>query len=613
MKIIIKLYLHIYINIILYMSLVIPGRNRDFINAFDESLRRLNEINAAIAKNTENKRKFTGDVLSKLQALHERIKEIVGKIATIKQKIVELQGLVNQNNSGVQAKEGELNTLKQQLAVLTTERNELTTQLDQVRKDGVARETALQQQINDSEAQLRALTNTNAELTNTKNTIEAELNALRTDVANKGDAKSQAHAQELQNLTEQHRAAIEQLNAQIADNQRQIAENERQIQELTNQHGAKDAQSQDLVNRNTELENRNRDLETRVNALQEQLNTSQTELQTLQQNYANLDADSKTRIDQALQDYRRLEQQIEENNKQITTLQTAIEAKDQEIIRLNSDSNNVANLVRDKDGQIANLNVQIVEITRQRDELQTFSDELERKIKEATVVITDIANNLAELTNQNFYDDSNKQVDGVIAEIERTLGIINNEIESSLNQGSLPPAGGVVGGPQGPIPPIAKQAKLNLKNVRIHGYDLPNFITALKTKSSQQSDKINNKYLKSATEIEDYISRVDRSKATINDVKKDIDVLLNKNNIRFASNGTLMGGHKNKTNRKYKHHGKFTRKQKGGFVYGKLKNTSNKSKTTSTTTSSLNSSSSYNTSKKNRKSKPKDFSKRKRL
>ena len=146
---------------------------------------------------------------------------------------------------------------------------------------------------------------------------------------------------------------------------------------------------------------------------------------------------------------------------------------------------------------------------------------------------------------------------------------------------------------------------------------MPKFITALKSKSSQQIDKINNKYLKTATDIEDFISRLNRSTATINDVKREIDKLLNKNNIIFASNGTLLGGYKNKTKRKSKKYGKFTRKQKGGFVYGKFKNTSNKSKNTSktnSTTSSLSSTSSYNnTFKKNKKPKSKDFSKRKRI
>jgi chromosome segregation ATPase len=603
------------------MALVISGRNRDFINAFDESLRRLNEINAAIAKNTANKSKFTGDVLLKLQALHERIKEIVGKIARIKKKIVELQGLVIQNNSGVQAKEDELNNLKQQLAALTSERDNLTTQLDQVRNDSVAREAALQQQINDSEAQLRALTNTNAELTNTKNTIEAELNALRADVANRGDAQTQAHQAELQQLAEQHRVAIEQLNGQIADNQRQIADNERQIQELTNQHGAKDAQTQDLVNRNTELENRNRDLETQANALQDQLNTSQTELQTLQQNYANLDADSKARIDQALQDYRRLEQQIEENNRQITTLQTAIEAKDQEILRLNTDANNLSNLVRDKDGQIANLNVQIVEITRQIDELRTFSDELERKIKEATDVITDIANNLAELTNQQFYDDSNTQVDQAIADIDRTLGIINSEIDNSLNQAPPPStgrsSGGVVVGRQGlGLPSSQRESKFSPRTINIHGYNYPELLAELKRISSQQSDKRNNKFFKAANSIDYERTVLDTNIATNDSVKAIIEKVLGNNGIVFDERTRAFKGGYKKTNRKRKHHGKFTRKQKGGFVYGKLKNTSNKSKNTSKTTSttaSLTSSSSYNTSKKNKKQKSKDFSKRKRM
>jgi chromosome segregation ATPase len=596
------------------MALVISGRNRDFINAFDESLRRLNEINAAIAKNTENKRKFSGDVLLKLQALHERIKEIVGKIARIKQKIVELQGLVIQNNSGVQAKEDELNNLKQQLAALTTERDNLTTQLDQVRNDSVAREAALQQQINDSEAQLRALTNTNAELTNSKNTIESELNALRADVANRGDAQSQQHAQQLQELTQQHREAIEQLNNQIADNQRQIAENERRIQELTTQDGEKTRQMQDLVNRNTELENRNRDLEAQANAVQQQLSTTQTELQTLQQNFTNLEADSTARIEQALQDYRRLEEQIAENNRQITALQATIESKDQEILRLQNDANNVVNAIRDKDSEISNLNNQIAEITRQRDELQAFSDELERKIKEATIAITNASNNLAELTNQGFYDDSNNRVQSVITEIEEMLKIINGDIDGSLNQRGQPPAGGIslqppAGGLPNPISPSpGNQGSLNIKQISIRGYNLENLKTALRTRGSREQDKLGNKYNQAIIEIGDYILNLDRKNETNNSVKTRIETILRNKGINFNSNGTLMGGY-NKTNKKNTKHKKrvnLTRKQRGGFLYGKYKNTSSKSKNTTKTTSSYN-----NTSKKYKKLKVKHLSKRK--
>jgi chromosome segregation ATPase len=585
------------------MALVVPGRNRDFIIAFDESLKRLNEINTAIGKNTDNKRKFTGFVLTKLQELHEKIKVIVGKIKDIKQKIVVLQGQVNDNNNGVQAKDAELVNLKQQLDQLTTERNNLTTQLEQLRNDTNANATRMQQQIDANEAQLRDLTNANAELTNSKNTIEAELNALRADMAQRGDAQTQAHAEQIRQLTEQHRVAIEQLNTQIADNQRQIAENERQIQELTNQHGAKDTQTQELVNRNTELENRNRDLEA-------QLNTAQTDLQTLQQNYANLDNDSKQRIDQALQDYNRLQQQIEENNRQIAALQAGIDAKDQEILRLNNDGGNVAAAIKSKDDEIANLTNQIVQITKERDDLQAFNADLEKKIRDATAAITAIADNLTELTNQQFYDESMQNVSNQITEIEKTLGIINGEIESSLNQQQVNPQVNPPVNPPG-------SAKLNLRQVSIHGYSLPNLKDALKIRSSKESDVRGNKYNKSVMEIDDFLASLDKTTATNNSVKTRIENILNTNGIRFGTNGAVMGGN-NKTNRKlkkYKKHGKFTRKQKGGFLYGKFKTDSNKSKNTpKTVTSSMNLTSSINTiTKKNKKTKLKGFSKRKRV
>jgi DNA repair exonuclease SbcCD ATPase subunit len=591
------------------MALVIPGRNREFITAFDESLKRLNEINAAIGKNTDNKRKFTGFVLTKLQELHEKIKAIVGKIKDIKQKIVVLQGQVNQNNSGVQAKDAELINLKQQLDQLTTERTNLTTQLDQLKNDAKANETRLQDTINGKEAELRDLANRNVELETAKKAVETELNALRADMATRGDAQTQAHAEQIRQLTEQHKGEIDRLQGQIAANENQIAANEARIKELTDQHGTKDTQTQDLVNRNTELENRNRDLEA-------QLNTAQTELQTLQQKYNTLEVDSKTRIEQALQDYKALQAQIEENNKKITELETVIIAKDQEILRLNNSGNNVETLIKDKDGEIANLKIQIVQITKERDDLQAFNADLEKKIRDATAAITAIADNLTELTNQQFYDDSMENVTNQITEIEKTLGIINGEIESSLNQ---PVAGPVPGGPQPGGPPQVPP-KLNLRQVSIHGYNLPNLKDALKIRSSKESDIRGNKYNQSSLAIENFLASLDKTTATNNSVKTAIENILTKKGIQFGSNGAIMGGY-NKTNRKHKRHGKFTRKQKGGFLYGKFKtdsnksNKSNKSKNTpKTNTSSINSRSSTNTtSKKDKKHKSRDFTKRKRI
>jgi chromosome segregation ATPase len=565
--------------------------NRDFINAFDVSLRRLNDINAAIAKNTENKRNFTGFVLTKLQELHEKIKAIVDKIKEIKQKIIALHGQVNVNNTGVQSKDAELANLKQQLDQLTNERNNLTAQLDQVRNDANANATRLQEQINANEVQLRDCMTKSATLETEKAELERQLNAIRADMANRGDAQMQAHADQLKQLTEQHTAEIERL-------QRQIADNERQIQELTNQHGAKDAQTQDL-------ENRNRDLETRVNALQEQLNAAQTELQTLQQNYNNLDADSKARIEQALQDYRRLQEQIEENNRQITTLQAAIDAKDQEILRLQNDANNVANTIRDKDSEIANLNNQIAEIAKQRDELKAFSNELEGKIKAATDAITNVTNNLAELTNQGFYEDSNNRVQSIIAEIEKTLGIINGEIEDSLNQRGQLPAGGVTvpNGPPGglsPQSPRESSSKFNISQVNIRGYNYSSLMQALKARSAKESDLRGNRFNKAILEIEQFMLTLNKTTATNNSVKTAIEKILNSQGVRFSNNGAVMGGY-NKTNKKHKKPKKtfkFTRKQRGGFLYGKYKKTA-----TSTTSAKSTTKTTYDhsTRKKNRR------------
>ena len=602
------------------MSLVVanPGRDMSFLAAFDESLRKLNNINDVIRVNTENKRNFTGFVLTKLRELHDKIKLIVVKIKDIKQKIALLQGQVNQNNSGVQAKDAELTNLKQQLDVLTAERNDLKTQLDQLGNDAAAKENGLQTQINDLETQLRVSTARIAELETEKATLETQLNALRVEIQNNGDAQTQAHQAQLQQLADQHRAEIQQLNDQIAANQNTIAANEQRIKELTDQHGAKDTDMQALINENGALKNENEALRKELTDLKARLDRVQNDWEELTKNYD----EANQKLADGAAAYKELEDEIEKNKQKITELEAVIIAKDQEILRCQGDYGNAANVLKDKDTEIANLKIKIVEITRERDELQKFNADLEGRIRAATDAITLIAANLEELTNQRFYDESMSDVTKQITDIERTLGEINIEIDDSLNQIGVPPSGGPPSGgpqPRGPLPPPPPSQpapKLNLRDVRIYGYDLPNFITALKTKSSQQSDKINNKYLKCARDIEDFLSRLDKNKATINDVKKEIDRLLYQNIINFASNGTLLGGYKNKTKRKSKKQGKFTRKQKGGFVYGKFKNTSNKSKNTSktnSTTSSLSSTSSYNTFKKNKKPKSKDFSKRKRI
>ena len=171
---------------------------------------------------------------------------------------------------------------------------------------------------------------------------------------------------------------------------------------------------------------------------------------------------------------------------------------------------------------------------------------------------------------------------------------ISNSIQGSSNPQVLPP-GGVPSGP--PQVPPREQQSLNLRQVNIRGYSLENLKDALKIRSAKESDVRGNKYNQAVLEIENFLTSLDRAKATNNSVKVAIEKILNNKGIRFASNGAVMGGY-NKTNKKHKKAVKFTHKQRGGFLYGKYKKTATSTKSAKSTTKSTYD---HSTRKKNRR------------
>jgi len=553
---------------------VVPNEQQPFLIAFDESLRKLNDINAAISKNTENKKKFTGDVLDKLQELHEKVKRIVIRITEIKQKIVALQGQINQNNSGVQAKESEIVNLKQQLDQLTTEKNTLTTQLS----DANANITRFQQQIDKNEADLRDLTAKNAELETSRSELDAQLNALRADVQSKGDSQTQAHADQLKQLTEQHGAEIQRLNDQIAENQKQIAANEQKIQELSQQHGSKETQMQDLVNRNTELENTNKDLEGKLNVAVTDYNNLQSKLQQLEADLQDRTLEGREFLDRCEKEKAVIEKQIEENNRKIGDLESVIKERDNQIASLQQNTSDISNSQQAKDAEIANLNNTIVQITNIKNDLEKERDNLRAKIEAATVVITNIVSNLAELTNQKFYDDSMGAVTNKITEIERELENITIEIQDG-NQSNAPQQ-------------INRTITYQRQKIAIN-----DLLRGLKTKGDQvtkNTGNSSNKYSKAYEMINSNLA----SNPNISDDQLNslVGSALNSIDIEADAFGiSVKGGYKFNSKKTKKHNKKqprYTRKQKGGFVWGKQKTSSIKK--TKTTTPLTNSSSKKN-------------------
>jgi len=288
-------------------------------------------------------------------------------------------------------------------------------------------------------------------------------------------------------------------------------------------------------------------------------------------------------------------------------LQKQIADKDKQISDHQSSAANAQQQQQQNASAIAEVNNKLAQLEQDRNSLQKQNDDLVQRIIAATNAINSATTQLEELTNENFYNKSNQDVSKIIDEIEASLQEISNSIQGTSN----PQAISQGGPPQ--IPP-REQQNLNLNQVSIRGYTLQTLKAALKTRSSKESDVRGNKYNQAVLEIENFLASLDRAKATNNSVKLAIENILNNKGIRFGSNGAVMGGY-NKTNKKHKKQVKSTRKQRGGFLYGKYKNTSSKCKNTQKNTTSLvNSTSSYNTtSKKYKKLKYKDLIRRKIL
>jgi chromosome segregation ATPase len=104
--------------------------NQNFIQEFERSLAKLNQLNEIIQKNTQDKKAFSDMIIAKLGEINNKIKDIAGKIRDFKNQVDGLQSQVQKNTSGISDKDKQIQQLKQQLQTITTEKNNLQKQLE---------------------------------------------------------------------------------------------------------------------------------------------------------------------------------------------------------------------------------------------------------------------------------------------------------------------------------------------------------------------------------------------------------------------------------------------------------------------------------------------------
>jgi len=551
--------------------------NSVHLQAFQASLDKLNTINNIIAQNNQNRDRFRGFVLDKLQVIRDKIQQLVGKISDIRKQLDALEGQVNSNSGDIQSKTAEITALQNQIQQLTDQSNQLTAQLTEANRLTGEKQT----QIDQHEAQIRDLTaqisSLNAQLTNLTN----ERNTLQQELANKGDVQAQ-NASEIQRLTDANAAEIQRLTNENADNlQKQEQANQAQMQDLQQQIAQRDAE---------------------ISRLQQEQQANAQTMQDLQQQIAQKDAEIT-----------RLQQEQQANAQTIQDLQQQIAQKDAEISGHQNNANSAQAQQQQHATDIASANNQITQLQQQINGLQAQNNDLIERIKAATIAITQATDYLGQLADPSFYQQSEVSVNQIVGEIEALL----EQISTSIQRGPVanPPAGGP-GGPGGPgaLPPkIQNHSNPKQRSIviTINGYQtsVGDLLQNLRRKSSQiRTDPLNNKYIKAYNDIDWNLA------SNPPDVETMVKSVLGQYGVFVTNTGVLKGGNTRK-HKKYLHkqRNKSKKIQRGGFLYGKNKTTNSVStQPTASLSNSINSnySKKQNTLKKGKKNRARGVSKR---
>lgn len=227
--------------------------NANFLQEFDDSLKKLSQLNDVIVANTQSKKEYSTAIIQNLKAINEKIKGLLDKVKQLKTQVVGLQGQVNTNTSGVTKNQVLITELQQKIAQLTSETTACDNNLKELTEQSTADVAAAQQKIDECEQKLAGLTQQNI-------TIQAEVDALKKASTGNSDLATQ-----IDEITKQNAAQLKQIqdenNAKIADLTLQINRSDEEIARLT----------QESTGNTTQLQAQLAQQQTDITAYQQQL------------------------------------------------------------------------------------------------------------------------------------------------------------------------------------------------------------------------------------------------------------------------------------------------------------------------------------------------------
>jgi len=493
----------------------------DFLANFESSLNKLNKLSDYITRNTTNKREFTGFVLTKLRELNEKVKLFIIRFNELKAQVVTLQSQINDNSSGIQNKDGEIVNLKVELERLNKEKSDLKEFIDNELPKNTQKNVDLERKSEELQVKIDEMETKLRELEAQNVELTNQKNTLQQELSSRGDVQAE-HAKSIEELSNKNKAELT----------KSQQDNAAQIDQLQKEIADRESKSQANVQQ--------------MEQIQKQIAEKDNQIQS---------------ISQKIQE---LEQKISEKDSQLAE-------KDRQIAELQQNTSTTQQQQQQNTEAITEATNRIKQLEKEKSDLENDNKDLVQRIIAATDAINIATAQLEELVNQGFYDKSKQDVDVIIKEIEASLQLISNSIQGSN---------------------ITKVSNSNNSSydkniINLNGVltNVNSLVRDLQAKSNQlirnnNGKNVYDKYKAAYESIREFKNQ--NPNATDDDIKSKTKETLSKYNISISNTGIIQGGNMNlKKSKKKIRKPSTTRKQKGGYLWGKQKTFSFKNKTIS--------------------------------
>jgi chromosome segregation ATPase len=267
----------------------------NFLNAFQQSITRLQELGTNIKnKNPTQNKNFNSELLAKLTAINQKIKELETKIQDVASQINTFSSEMELNSKQVAEAKKQMVDLQKQITDLETLKNQM------------------EQEIQTSKATIDTLTSENA-------AIKAEMEAKGTDLQKQHAEAISMAAQEAEQKNAAQLAKIKELQDQIVANQTEIDRLNQEVAQHTQTITDHTATQTQLNEGRTQLEQQKADLEAQNQDLANRIASATlaiTEITEIVQNIVDIipDESTNTQVNELLQS---IDQSIDNINGQL--------------------------------------------------------------------------------------------------------------------------------------------------------------------------------------------------------------------------------------------------------------------------------------------------------